>query len=83
MFYPQSHHTLKRLRPHRLSAIALATITPYSSGASASASAGEEDQSMFSFGGFGSLGVVHSSESKADFTGTLFQPNGADRCRTQ
>ncbi|PQO98714.1 hypothetical protein C5614_11635 [Massilia phosphatilytica] len=73
MLYPQSNHKLKMLRPHRLSAIALAAMTLYSSGTSAA----EEDQTMFSFGGFGSLGVVHSNESKADFTGNLSQPNGA------
>ncbi len=31
----------------------------------------------FSFSGFGTLGVVHSSESKADFTSTSLRPNGA------
>jgi hypothetical protein len=33
--------------------------------------------SMFSFSGFGTLGVVHSSEDKADFISSVFQPNGA------
>ena len=32
---------------------------------------------MFLFSGFGTLGVVHSSESEADFTDSPFQPNGA------
>jgi hypothetical protein len=43
------------------------------------ACAGAEDASpsMFSFSGFGTLGVVHSSEDKADFTSTIFKPNGA------
>ena len=32
---------------------------------------------VFSFSGFGTLGVVHSSESKADFVSTILKPNGA------
>ena len=39
-------------------------------------------QSMFSFNGFGTLGVVHSSEDNADFTTTNFQPNGAGYSRS-
>lgn len=72
MLYPQSNGK-KRPKPHQLSAIAVAAMTLYSSGASAA----ETDQQMFHFGGFGSLGVVHSSENKADFPGTQSQPNGA------
>lgn len=41
----------------------------------------EEDSSMFSFKGFGTLGVVHSSEEEADYRGNVFQPNGAGRTR--
>lgn len=36
---------------------------------------------MFSFRGFGTLGVVHSSEENADFVGGLFQPDGAGYTR--
>jgi hypothetical protein len=32
---------------------------------------------MFSFRGFGTLGMVHSSEDRADFRGSVFQPDGA------
>lgn len=32
---------------------------------------------MFSFSGFGTLGLVHSSEPYADFVGNSLQPNGA------
>jgi hypothetical protein len=32
---------------------------------------------MFSFAGFGTLGVVHSSEDKADFKSSVLAPNGA------
>ena len=37
--------------------------------------------SMFSFYGFGTLGVVHTDERSADFVGTAFQPNGAGYAR--
>jgi hypothetical protein len=39
----------------------------------------DDENSMFSFKGFGTLGVVHSSEDEADFRGNVFQPNGAGR----
>jgi hypothetical protein len=35
------------------------------------------DLPMFSFDGFGTLGVVHSSEDNAEFTGSLLTPTGA------
>lgn len=31
----------------------------------------------FSFGGFGTVGLVHSSEDQADFTSSILKPNGA------
>jgi hypothetical protein len=37
----------------------------------------DPNSSMFSFNGFGTAGVVHSSEDQADFTSTVFKPNGA------
>jgi hypothetical protein len=37
----------------------------------------QDESSMFSFKGFGTLGVVHSSEDEADYRGNVFQPNGA------
>ena len=37
----------------------------------------EVEPSMFSFSGFGTFGAVHSSENKADFTSSLFKPDGA------
>jgi hypothetical protein len=36
---------------------------------------------MFSFSGFGTFGLVHSSEQQADFTSTIFKPNGAGYSR--
>jgi len=38
--------------------------------------------SMFSFSGFGTVGETHSSENKADFTNSIFQPNGAGHTRS-
>lgn len=35
------------------------------------------DSSIFSFSGFGTLGLVHSSEKNADFTSSAFKPDGA------
>ena len=32
---------------------------------------------IFSVHGFGTSGIVHSSEDRADFVGSIFQPNGA------
>jgi hypothetical protein len=40
------------------------------------------DGSRFAFNGFGTAGVVHSSEDKADFTANDFEPNGAGYSRS-
>ncbi len=40
------------------------------------------DTSMFSFAAFSTLGVVHSSESRADFTTSPLLPNGAGYTRS-
>jgi hypothetical protein len=39
------------------------------------------DPGMFSFSGFGTLGIVHSSEDRADFTSTASKPRGAGYSR--
>ncbi len=44
------------------------------------AAAGQEanaEKSMFSLGGFGTVGAAHSSERRADFTSGILKPNGA------
>lgn len=41
------------------------------------AAAQDSDLPKFHFDGFGTLGVVHSSEERADFVGDLFDPEGA------
>ncbi len=61
--------------PYRLTATALLAGALYATGACAHA--GEDDASMFSFSGFGTVGLVHSSEDQADFTSNYFKPNGA------
>jgi hypothetical protein len=47
----------------------------------ATARADDTATPVFSFSGFGTLGVVHSSESNADFTTTIFKPTGAGHSR--
>lgn len=61
------------LRLQGLNAIAVAAMSFYSAGSHAA----DADQSMFSFSGFGTVGVVHSSQDKADFTASPKQPDGA------
>src|SRR6202167_5315169 len=72
----QSRFTPSRLwrTPYQLNAILLVALLWYPAGVRAGA---EDLASMFSFNGFGTLGVVHSSEHDADFTSTIFKPNGA------
>ncbi len=58
---------------NKLTRITLFTMALYAAGASAD----DLEAPMFSFSGFGTLGVVHSSEDQADFTSSVFKPNGA------
>ena len=60
-------------RPHGLTPIALLALALCASGARAD----EPRMPKFSFNGFGTLGLVHSSEKLADFTSTLTRPSGA------
>jgi len=46
------------------------------------ARAADADVPMFSFSGFGTVGAVHSSEDRADFTGTQSKPNGTGFSRS-
>jgi len=41
------------------------------------ARAADSTPSMFSFNGFGTAGLVHSSEKQADYTSSIVKPNGA------
>jgi len=58
---------------YKLTPVALIAMALYASGTCAE----ETGTPMFSFSGFGTLGLVHSSEDKADFTSSYFKPNGA------
>ncbi len=58
---------------HKLIAITLAAVLWHP----AIAGTADLGTSMFSFSGFGTLGVVHSSEDQADFAAGIFSPNGA------
>ena len=69
---PSREATLNPSRAYR-TVIALAALTLYASGVNAD----DLGAPMFSFSGFGTLGVVHSSEDQADFTSSVFKPNGA------
>lgn len=74
-------HLMQRARssarclPCGLKAIMLIAIGVYTVDARA-ASEGSAT-SIFSFGAFGTLGVVHSSEHRADFASSVLKPNGA------
>jgi hypothetical protein len=61
--------------PFALNAIILVALLWYP--AASGAAAEDPGASMFSFSGFGTLGVVHSSKDGADFTASPLQPNGA------
>ncbi len=58
---------------HKLTPVALLAMALHAAGARAD----DPSTPMFSFSGFGTLGVVHSSEGKADFTSSSLKPNGA------
>jgi hypothetical protein len=59
----------------KLTLISLLAMVIYT----ASVHAQQSGTSMFSFNGFGTAGLVHSSEDKADFTSSVFKPAGAGR----
>jgi len=58
---------------HKLTLVTLLATALYAAGARA----GDVEAPMFSFSGFGTLGVVHSSERQADFISSILKPNGA------
>jgi hypothetical protein len=63
--------------PRDLKPLAVVALALYATGARAD----DSGTSVFSLGGFGTLGVVHSSEDRADFTGSIFKPSGAGHTR--
>jgi hypothetical protein len=58
-----------------LHALILAALLWFPAGVHAAAD--DPKASMFSFSAFGTLGLVHSSEDRADYTASSLQPNGA------
>ncbi|HEX5363834.1 MAG TPA: hypothetical protein VFW59_06175 [Gallionella sp.] len=64
--------------PYKLTAIATLVAMLYAPCARSE----EPDAPVLVFRGFGSMGVVHSSEGNADFVGNFSQPNGAGFTRS-
>jgi hypothetical protein len=62
----------------RLGFITLLVLALHVAGARAS----DTDESVFSFSGFGTAGLVHSSEKQADFISSIQKPNGAGHTHT-
>ena len=67
--------------PHELKTIIPAAVIILAgflwNAAAAGATGADPGASMLSISGFGTFGLVHSSEDNADFTANLLQPNGA------
>lgn len=63
-----------RLTPSRAFAMLFAALLCHAAVAQTPAG---DPTSMFSFSGYGTLGVVHSSDDRADFESSVFKPNGA------
>ena len=61
----------------KLNTLTLAVMTLYAT----TVCADDSDASMFSLSSFGTVGIVHSSEKKADYTTSVFKPNGAGHSR--
>jgi hypothetical protein len=76
---PNASHATHKLPATLLVAMIGLLVAMIGYCAHASAAANDEDPgtSMFSFSGFGTGGVVHSSEDSADFTSSSLKPTGA------
>jgi hypothetical protein len=61
--------------PYAADALILAAMLSFPAGLSAATP--DPNPSMFSFSGFGTLGLVHSDEDNADLTSSIFKPDGA------
>lgn len=75
MVIQQLHRKGNKIMSKKAIAAAVAVISMNAS----LSHADDLEKSMFSIKGFGTLGVVHSSEDGADFRGSVVQPNGAGR----
>ncbi len=61
----------------KLNRLALAAMTLYA----CTVDADDSTPAMFSLSSFGTAGIVHSSEKKADFTSSIYKPNGTGHTR--
>ncbi|NWD77506.1 porin [Pseudomonas gingeri] len=61
----------------KLNTLALAVMALYAS----TANADDAMMPTFSLSSFGTAGIVHSSEKNADFTSSIYKPNGAGHTR--
>jgi hypothetical protein len=66
-------------RSTRFAAIVLIAVPLCATGDDTESGSGS---SVFSFSGFGTVGETHSSDTNADFTASIFQPNGAGHTRS-
>ncbi len=71
----------RRARRARRAAIAVLASLLVAGGAGAWTPDLPDWAPQLTFHGFGTLGVVHSSQDEADFVGNVFQPNGAGHYR--
>jgi hypothetical protein len=80
---PEGHAVILGRSPHRTRAVLLGGILlvamwhPHVTHADVGAGNQSSVLPMFSIDGFGTFGVVHSSEDNAEFTGSPFTPTGA------
>lgn len=65
--------------PYVLNMLLLSSILSFS--AAVRAAPQDPSASIFSFSGFGTIGLIHSNEGNADFTASIFQPSGAGYTR--
>jgi hypothetical protein len=71
-----THRERSRARRSSCNAEAFVLFAMLVSPFSAHAASGDAGASIFSFSAFGTLGVVHSSEDRADFTASPLAPDG-------
>jgi hypothetical protein len=72
-----TRHSANPCYGHIVFALIAIVMASYPACVYAADSSANSSQSMFSFSGFGTLGVIHSSEDDADYTASPLAPNGA------
>jgi hypothetical protein len=68
--------TARRGAGHFVFALIALQMLTYAGPAYSEDSTADLSQSIFSFSGFGTLGLIHSSENRADYTASVLAPNG-------